>query len=223
MALRDLSLGELAITIPRATRLFRQHDMDFCCGGKQTLLRVATKKNLNVDELEAQLEALKSEPNSATVHDWRTTPLAEITPFIVKRYHDRHREQLPELILMAEKVERVHADKPTCPKGLGKQLNLIYQDLSQHMMKEERILFPLIEQGMGAQAGGPISVMESEHDDAGEQLEVIKFLTNNVVPPEGACNTWQALYAGINEFINDLMEHISLENNLLFPRALRGE
>lgn len=124
---------------------------------------------------------------------------------------------------MAEKVERVHAEKPACPKGLAKQLNLIYQDLSQHMMKEERILFPLIEQGMGAQAGGPISVMESEHDEAGEQLEVIKFLTNNVVPPEGACNTWQALYAGINEFISDLMEHISLENNLLFPRALRGE
>ena len=58
MALRDLSLGELAITIPRATLLFRQHDMDFCCGGKQTLLRVATKKNINVDELEAALENL---------------------------------------------------------------------------------------------------------------------------------------------------------------------
>jgi regulator of cell morphogenesis and NO signaling len=96
MALRDLSLGELAITIPRATLLFRQHDMDFCCGGKQTLLRVATKKNLNVDELEAALENLKNELNNETAHDWRNTPLAEITPFIVKRYHDRHREQLPE-------------------------------------------------------------------------------------------------------------------------------
>ncbi len=90
------------------------------------------------------------------------------------------------------------------------------------MMKEEQILFPMIRQGMGRQAAGPISVMEHEHDEAGEQLEVVKFLTNNVTPPEGACNTWQALYGGIDEFIDDLMEHINLENNLLFPRALNG-
>ena len=90
------------------------------------------------------------------------------------------------------------------------------------MMKEEQILFPLIKQGMGPQAAGPISVMEHEHDEAGEQLEVVKFLTDNVTPPEGACTTWRALYTGIDEFIGDLMEHISLENNLLFPRALRG-
>ncbi len=76
---------------------------------------------------------------------------------------------------------------------------------------------------MGAQASGPISVMEHEHDDAGQQLEVVKNLTNNMTPPENACNTWSALYAGINVFISDLMEHIHLENNILFPLALRGE
>lgn len=142
--------------------------------------------------------------------------------YILPRFHQRHREQLAELVLMAEKVERVHADKSTCPRGLAKQLNLIRLDLENHMMKEEQILFPMIRQGMGRQAAGPISVMEHEHDEAGEQLEVVKFLTNNVTPPEGACNTWQALYGGIDEFIDDLMEHINLENNLLFPRALNG-
>ncbi|MCW2483376.1 iron-sulfur cluster repair protein YtfE, partial [Candidatus Symbiopectobacterium sp. NZEC135] len=146
-----------------------------------------------------------------------------IIPHIIQRYHDRHREQLPELILMAEKVERVHHEKSACPRGLSAQLTLILDDLSQHMMKEERILFPMIQAGMGAQASGPISVMEHEHDDAGQQLEVVKNLTNNVTPPENACNTWRALYAGINVFISDLMEHIHLENNILFPRALRGE
>ncbi|BEN71551.1 Regulator of cell morphogenesis and NO signaling [Serratia marcescens] len=142
--------------------------------------------------------------------------------YILPRFHQRHREQLAELVLMAEKVERVHGDKPSCPRGLAKQLNLIRLDLENHMMKEEQILFPLIKQGMGPQAAGPISVMEHEHDEAGEQLEVVKFLTDNVTPPEGACTTWRALYTGIDEFIGDLMEHISLENNLLFPRALRG-
>lgn len=83
--------------------------------------------------------------------------------------------------------------------------------------------FPMIKQGMGSQAMGPISVMESEHDEAGELLEVIKHTTNNVTPPPEACTTWKAMYNGINELIDDLMDHISLENNVLFPRALAGE
>lgn len=95
--------------------------------------------------------------------------------------------------------------------------------ISLMMMKEEQILFPMIKQGMGSQAMGPISVMESEHDEAGELLEVIKHTTNNVTPPPEACTTWKAMYNGINELIDDLMDHISLENNVLFPRALAGE
>ncbi len=138
------------------------------------------------------------------------------------RYHDRHREQLPELILQATKVERVHADKPSVPRGPAKYLTMLHEELSSHMMKEEQILFPMIKQGMGSRAMGPISVMESEHDDAGELLEVIKHTTHNVTPPPEACTTRKAMYNGINEMIDDLMEHISLENNVLFPRALSG-
>ncbi|MBP0999235.1 MULTISPECIES: iron-sulfur cluster repair protein YtfE [Serratia] len=221
MDYRNQSLGALAIAIPRASKLFRDYDLDFCCGGKQTLERAASRKELDLDKLESELVALAADP--VDTRDWRLAPLAEIIDYILPRFHQRHREQLSELVLMAEKVERVHGDKPTCPRGLAKQLNLIRLDLENHMMKEEQILFPLIKQGMGQQAAGPISVMEHEHDEAGEQLEVVKFLTNNVTPPEGACNTWQALYNGINTFISDLMEHIHLENNLLFPRALSGK
>ncbi len=221
MDYRNQSLGALAIAIPRASKLFRDYDLDFCCGGKQTLERAASRKELDLDKLESELAALAADP--VDTRNWRLAPLAEIIDYILPRFHQRHREQLSELVLMAEKVERVHGDKPTCPRGLAKQLNLIRLDLENHMMKEEQILFPLIKQGMGQQAAGPISVMEHEHDEAGEQLEVVKFLTNNVTPPEGACNTWQALYNGINTFISDLMEHIHLENNLLFPRALSGK
>jgi regulator of cell morphogenesis and NO signaling len=220
MAYRDQPLGELALTIPRASALFRKLDLDFCCGGKQTLLRAATRKELNLEDIEAQLAALAEEPAEK---DWRAAPLAEIIDHIIVRFHDRHREQLPELILQATKVERVHANKPNVPKGLAKYLTMLHQELSSHMMKEEQILFPMIKQGMGTQAGGPISVMESEHDDAGELLEVIKHTTNNVTPPPEACTTWKAMYNGINELIEDLMNHISLENNVLFPRALSGE
>ena len=213
MAFRDQPLGELALSIPRASALFRKYDMDYCCGGKQTLARAALRKELNVEVIEAELAKLAEQPVDK---DWRTAPLAEIIDHIIVRYHDRHREQLPELILQATKVERV-------PRGLAKYLTLLHEELSSHMMKEEQILFPMIKQGMGSQAMGPISVMESEHDDAGELLEVIKHTTHNVTPPPEACTTWKAMYNGINEMIDDLMEHISLENNVLFPRALAGE
>lgn len=220
MNYRDCSLGELALSIPRASALFRQYDLDFCCGGKQTLLKAATRQNLDLEAIEAGLAALATVPLEK---DWRSAPLPEIIDHIIVRYHDRHREQLPELILQAGKVERVHANKETVPRGLTKYLTMLYEELTSHMMKEERILFPMIKQGMGSQAGGPVSVMESEHDEAGELIEVIKHTTNNVTPPEDACTTWRALYIGINEMIDDLMNHISLENNALFPRALAGE
>lgn len=220
MNFRDRSLGELALSVPRASALFRKHDLDFCCGGRQTLLKAATRQNLDLEAIESELSALSATPLEK---DWRSAPLPEIIDHIIVRYHDRHREQLPELILQATKVERVHAAKASVPRGLTKYLTMLHEELTSHMMKEERILFPMIKQGMRSQAGGPVSVMESEHDEAGELLEVIKHTTNNVTPPDDACTTWRALYNGINEMIDDLMNHISLENNVLFPRALAGE
>lgn len=217
----DQSLGALAISIPGATRLFRTYDLDFCCGGKQTLRKAAENKNLDMHALVNDLAALTS-AKSETKQDWQIAPLEIMTHHMVSAYHELHRKQLPELIYMAEKVERVHADKADCPRGVTHLLKEIYMDLNQHMMKEEEILFPLIESGMGQQAQGPIMVMESEHDEAGNQLEDLKKLTSNMNAPEAACNTWRALYAGIDQFVLDLMEHIHLENNILFPRALQG-
>ncbi|EMH6404040.1 iron-sulfur cluster repair protein YtfE [Providencia rettgeri] len=220
MQFRDKTLGQLALSIPRVSSLFRQYNMDYCCGGKQTLSRSAEKLNLDIDILESQLAKLATE---TLEKDWRKAPLGEIIDFIIIRYHDRHREQLPELILQAQKVERVHANKPSVPKGLSKYLEALLEELTSHMMKEERVLFPLIKNGMGRNAAAPISVMEQEHDDAGDILEAIKGITDNVTPPPEACTTWRVLYNGINELIDDLMNHINLENNLLFPRALAGE
>lgn len=146
MAFRDQPLGELALSIPRASALFRKYDMDYCCGGKQTLGRSAARKELDIEVIEAELAKLAEQPIDK---DWRTAGLAEIIDHIIVRYHDRHREQLPELILQATKVERVHADKPNVPRGLTKYLTMLHQELSSHMMKEEQILFPMIKQAWG--------------------------------------------------------------------------
>ena len=142
---------------------------------------------------------------------------------MLTRYHAIHRQQLPELIRLAARVEQVHGRREECPNGLTELLMEMQQELESHMQKEEQVLFPMILRGAGAMAGGPISVMRFEHDQHGEALERLAELTDDIHAPAGACNTWQALYRGLNELRVDLMQHIHLENNLLFPRALGME
>lgn len=152
-------------------------------------------------------------------HDWRSADSDALIDHILTRYHAIHRQQLPELVRMARRVEHVHGAKESCPRGLADLLVAIHQELESHMQKEEQILFPMLRRGLGAQAQGPIAVMRHEHDDHGASLEQIMTLTDGITPPAGACNTWRALYAGLREFREDLTQHIHLENNLLFERA----
>ena len=130
-----------------------------------------------------------------------------------------HREQLDELIRLAERVEKVHGDRPQCPIGLAEHLHKMKIELESHMQKEEQILFPMLIGGMSAMAAGPINVMKQDHDDHAHAINKISELTNNITPPEGACNTWRALYLALEHFKADLEEHIELENKVLFARA----
>ena len=220
MSFAQQKLSELAVSIPGATKIFREYDLDFCCGGSVLLEVAAQQKNLNLAEIEKRLTDLQQNKAENNDKDWTSASYAEMIDHIVARFHNRHREQLPELITLAEKVENVHGDRDDCPVGVAAQLEKIYAELSQHLMKEEQILFPMIKMGNYAMASMPIRVMEMEHDEAGQDVEVIKSLTNNCTPPADACFSWKALYSGINEFIDDLMHHIHLENNILFPRVL---
>ncbi|MFC3338413.1 hemerythrin domain-containing protein [Paracandidimonas soli] len=151
--------------------------------------------------------------------DYTRLPVADLIRHILARYHERHRVQLPELIYLARKVERAHAGHPDCPAGLADSLEDIQQSLESHMMKEEQVLFPLLMRGAFAQAQGPISVMRFEHEQHGEALADVQDITRNLHVPSDACGTWSTLYAGLTEFRNDLMQHIQLENDVLFSKA----
>lgn len=148
-----------------------------------------------------------------------TTSNEELIEHILNRFHDTHREQLPELIHMAERVERVHSGHPECPVGLASHLIDMQRELEAHMAKEEQILFPMITRGMLGMAAAPVSVMRSEHDDHSLALERLQELTRDFTLPEGACGTWQRLYHGLTTFRDDLLEHIQTENDLLFSRV----
>lgn len=151
---------------------------------------------------------------------WQNANYAEIISHILSCFHQRHSEQLQALIPLAEKVEERHADHPDCPQGLAEALKNAYADLSSHMMKEEQILFPMIEAGNYMMARMPIQVMEFEHDEHSATIDVLRQLTHNMTPPAGACTSWTTLYQGIQAFCDDLQEHIHTENNILFPRVL---
>jgi regulator of cell morphogenesis and NO signaling len=139
---------------------------------------------------------------------------------VVDHFHAGHRAELPRLVAMAEKVERVHGDKPHCPAGLAEHLRVVAHDLEQHMQKEEVVLFPMIVAGAGPRAWAPIQCMTAEHDEHGRALARTRELAHGFVPPPNACGTWRALYLGLAEFEREVMEHVHLENHVLFPRAL---
>lgn len=218
MNYEDQFLGELAIKIPMATEIFRKHRLDFCCGGKQTLKEACEKKQINLESIVTELGHLEEKENF-----FEGMPLPALTQFIVKRYHEDLRKRIPELLQLAKKVEAVHADHPLAPKGLFDVLSEFHANMLLHMMKEENVLFPLIESGRGSMAMMPVKVMTLEHDSHGRELELIRSKTNDLIPPEDACTTWKALYKGLQKLEEELMDHIHLENNILFPNALNQQ
>ena len=221
MNLLDQSVGWLARNIPGSTQIFHEFDLDFCCGGQQSLRDAINQKALNADVVVQRLTALQNAPD--TDQDWSGVPTEQLIDHILQRYHERHRQQLPELIRLALRVEQVHGEREECPQGLSDHLNNMMQALESHMLKEENILFPMLRQGIrGAGVGGPVSVMRMEHDEHGDGLARLAEITNNITLPKGACNTWRALYSGLEQLRTDLMQHIHLENNILFIDALES-
>jgi len=212
------SLGQLARRIPGATRLFDTYHLDFCCAGNRKLRTAAEAAGIEAEPLAAQLQALEQRANADDATDWNTATDTDLIDHILARYHAAHREQLPELIRLARKVEQVHTGHTECPHGLADHLQTMEQELESHMRKEETVLFPIIARGQGAMAGMPIRVMRAEHDHHGAELRDMEKLTGGLSAPRDACTTWRALYTGLRTFRADLMTHIHTENNILFER-----
>jgi regulator of cell morphogenesis and NO signaling len=216
----DSKVGRIATEHPLATKVFARHGIDFCCGGGKPLGEVCRRLGLDTGAVLAEIEREIASTPAPDVR-WDEAPLGDLIEHILAAYHEPLKEDLPRLEAWARKVVAVHRDKQpeTLPELLTVFLGL-KAELEQHMAKEERVLFPLIRGGHGAMAGGPISVMEHEHDSAGRALERLRELTDRYRVPAEACNTWRALWHGLAAFEQSLHQHMHLENNVLFPRAL---
>ena len=212
------TLAELAVAHPAAARVFYANRLDFCCGGRRSFADACRERGLDADAILDQIR--REEESTEPLTRWDAAPLPALVDHIVGHYHRRLRESLPELVRMARRVEARHHEKASCPIGLVALLEHVQHAVFDHLEKEEAILFPAITRRSGAYVAAPVQVMELEHEHHKRDLQRLRALTNDLTPPADACTTWRALYVGLQQFEQELMEHIHLENNILFPRAL---
>jgi regulator of cell morphogenesis and NO signaling len=228
----EKTVRELALENPATTRVFEKLGIDYCCGGKRSLEEACRTAKLNIDEVLESLEKAWEAP-SAVQKDWQLVPISELITHIKETHHKYTREEIGRLGPLFAKVCSVHGKNH--PELL--QIRGLFQDLanelSTHLMKEEMVLFPFLIRMEAAvtrkepiapapfgSVQNPISMMEYEHDSAGSVLRAIREAANGYSAPNGACVSYQTLYHALAAFETELHQHIHLENNVLFPRAL---
>jgi len=226
------SVGSLVVEQPNRSRVFEQFGIDYCCGGKLMLDDACKRAGVAPDEVVTALVESDRKGTGPAENDWSNAALSQLIEHILAVHHTFLRRELPRLSEMAAKVARAHGQRfpwiLECQKVLGE----LRSELESHMMKEEQMLFPMIRRLESADAApsfhrgnlqNPITVMEHEHDIAGNALARLRTLTSGFAPPDGACNTFRAWLDGLSELEGDLHEHIHEENNILFPRARERE
>lgn len=232
---RDETLGEIATKDLRKAEIFKKYGLDFCCGGKKTVKQACAEKGLDVTKIEQELQQADKNPAGRPLNytEWSMEFLAD---YIVNTHHSYVRKTLPELRGYAAKVAKVHGDHHPELLQVYKLVEEINEELTDHMQKEENILFPFIKALSAAKTSGkqleraafgsvqnPIEIMEHEHEMVGKNLEQIRSLTFNYRLPEDACASYSLFFKMMEEFESDLFTHIHLENNILFPQAFKAE
>jgi regulator of cell morphogenesis and NO signaling len=210
----EATVGQIAADAPAAVRVFETYGIDYCCGGQVGFAEACRKRGLDSERVLAEIETAVA-TGEGEERDWRTAPVGDLIEHIVSTHHVYLKVNLPRIEEMLQKVMRAHGE---AVPPLAQVFGPMKEELDAHLLKEEMILFPMI-RTTGRGALGPIRVMMAEHDSAGEALEALRKLTNGYTVPEGACNTWRALYFEMEAMEKDLHRHIHLENNILFPRV----
>lgn len=230
----DRTVADLVTENIKASHVFKKYGIDFCCGGGISLEKACEKKGVDYSLLEEDLKKIGEEVNADT--NFKDYPLDALIDHIVKVHHRYVEANLSLLLQYAQKVAKVHGENNTELIRINQLFRKVAGELASHMKKEELILFPFIKKMVKADREGkemhfphfttvanPIHMMEEEHEEAGNILKEIARLSNNYTPPEHACNTFRALYDKLQEFEEDLHQHIHLENNILHPKALQLE
>ena len=234
---RGMTVREIAVQMPQATRVLEKLKIDYCCGGLRPLTDACGSAGLNVDEvigmLEAENESGAQETDSA---DFQKFSLSELIDYIVSTHHVFTKQEMARLAVLTTKVISAHGTNHPELHKVGALVDQLCADLNPHMFKEEQVLFPYILSLASASeakrrapfapfgtVNNPVRMMMKEHDIAGEILRELRTVTADYTIPHDACISYRTLYEALEAFENDLHQHIHLENNILFPRSVTLE
>lgn len=229
----ERTVRDLASANPGAARIFESFGIDYCCGGERSLAQACSAAKVSVQEV---IDALGQTPAQREDRDWQEASLAELINHIIEKHHAYVRAEIPRLVALLAKVVRVHGQNHPELEKVEVSFQALAEELTLHLLKEERMLFPYIVQLEDAAKRGsrpapamfgavqnPVRMMMMEHDSAGELLREMRETTNGYGVPEDGCMSYTMLYRALPEFEADLHQHIHLENNILFPRAIELE
>ena len=230
-------VGEVALELPQATRVFEKLKIDYCCGGDQPLSEACATAGVDVEkviELIEQSGEIQGKGNGAP--DLQRATLTDLIGYILDKHHVYTKDEMSRLEPLTEKVIAAHGTNHSELLAIRDLLRQLFMDLRQHMFKEEQVLFPyILEMERAATFNrslpssffgtvtNPIRMMMMEHDAAGEILREVRRQSANYTVPSDACISYKTLYEALEGFERDLHQHIHLENNLLFPKAIESE
>jgi regulator of cell morphogenesis and NO signaling len=235
MQFQNRTIREIAVEAPLTAKVFEEFKIDYCCGGNVGFVDAC--KNAGIDPLTVlgKLEALTQRPEASEIIPERFS-MTELSDYIVDTHHVYTREAIERLLPLMDKVARKHGALHPELAEVKENFDKLADELLVHMRKEEMVLFPFIKELDEASQSGryaatphfgtvqnPVRMMMFEHDTAGDILRKIRELTSDFTLPEGACPSYGALYAGLEELELDLHRHIHLENNVLFPKTVETE
>ncbi|MDP6849317.1 MAG: iron-sulfur cluster repair di-iron protein [Planctomycetota bacterium] len=223
----ETTVGDIAAHLPLATGIFARHKMDYCCGGNRPLAEACERAGADMETVQREIAELERTDDGLNLLH---APLDQLCDHIESMHHTYLKEAMPALWEMMKKVLNAHSENHPEYVELHQTTGLLFNELHNHLQKEEEILFPMIRRLAGGEPANPdgpgcmtpeapMQVMEAEHDNAGNALRRMRELTNDYTVPENACTTLTALIKGLEECESDIHRHIHKENNILHPRV----
>lgn len=221
-----MTVGQWVARFPQSARVFESRGIDYCCGGKRSLEEACNLNGLDLAALRADLAVVLKDPGPAQADDWENASLKDLVDHIEASHHAYIRTERPRLSALAQKVARVHGGRHPELVELAGTVERVFQELEPHLEKEEREVFPACRKWSDRERkespdpglASAVIGLETEHVEVGRLLAEIRKLTTGYRPPQDACNSYLALFHGLEQFEADLHEHIHLENNILHPR-----
>jgi regulator of cell morphogenesis and NO signaling len=231
MATAQTTVRDIALEQPASIRVFEHFGIDYCCGGRKPLAQACEERSIQPEAVLAAIEEATAGHEPA--HDWTQASLESICEHIVETHHAYIRAELPRLEAFAQKAYSRHGKTQPELETIQQLVGSLGEELLQHLEKEEVVLFPYVTNlernlascgprplGCFGAVRNPIRMMMAEHDAAGDALTRMRMLSGGFTPPAWACPTYRGFYQALSDFEKDLHQHVHLENNVLFPRAI---